>query len=195
MRTDKHAIATPNSVDGISEPLKILSSEAEGLCLHRNLAASIESSRENPESTPVCEVICTRNYLLAHRTFASMTQEARVFLWTWLDPGNKYEAAEMPDPATATGEQFLWHELLRAAREADGSFFIVNEFQRGEMDQVFISPDLVGAQCYACQRGGGRVLVDPVHKCRTPRHARSSLVRIQCQWAHERSADFIAAKV
>jgi hypothetical protein len=148
------------------------------------LAASIASS-------PVCEVVCTRDYFRVHRTFVSMTPEARAFLWNWLDPGYNYEPGETPDPATATGEQFLWHELLRAAQEADGSFFVVNEIQGGEVDEVFISPDLVGARCYACQRRG--VFVDPVHKCRKLRHARSSLVCIQCQWVHQISAGFIAA--
>src|SRR5438270_13067726 len=108
------------------------------------LAASLESLNEIPDTTAVCEVVRTRDYLLVDRTFVSMTPEARAFLWNWLNPGNKYEPGETPDPATATGEQFLWHELLRAAREAEGLFFIVNEIRGGEVEQVFISPDLVG---------------------------------------------------
>ena len=157
------------------------------------LAPNVESSIENSHSKPVCEVIRTHDRFLVSRTFASMNPQARAFLWNWLEFGNQYEPGEIPEQTTPTGAEFLWHELLRAAREADGSFFIVNEHQRGEVHQIFVSADLIGAQCYACQRMGERFAVELVHKCRSTRHARSNPVRFECQFERESTASSVAA--
>jgi len=64
--------------------------------LTQELATSIDSPTENPTSMPVCEVIRTRDHFLVHRTFVSMTPEARTFLWNWLDPRSKYKSGETP---------------------------------------------------------------------------------------------------
>jgi hypothetical protein len=120
------------------------------------LASSLDSSIGSSGSEPVCDVIRTRDHLLVYGTFTWMNREARAFLWNWLDFRNQYDPSEIPDRTTSTGVDFLWHELLRAARIADGSFFVVNEQQRGEVDQVFVSADVIAAKCYACQRTGGQ---------------------------------------
>jgi hypothetical protein len=65
------------------------------------------------------------------RDAGNMNDEAHAHLWASLGIEQEYEAADISS-AQNDREEFLWEELLEAARE-DGnllSFFIVNEARR-----------------------------------------------------------------
>jgi len=93
-----------------------------------------------------------RNY--AREAFGKMDEAAQKYLWSSLGINENYDAADLPpvhDPAVA---DFLWEELLEAARE-DGnllSFFVVNEANGSVSESLYVSPDWQSAEAFAKSR-------------------------------------------
>jgi len=96
--------------------------------------------------------IYDRNY--AREAFLNMDEDAEAYLWHSLRFSEAYDAAEVPPPGDPAGEDFLWGELLDAARE-DGnllSFFVVNEGNGTASEPVYVSPDWPSAEAFAKKR-------------------------------------------
>ena len=77
-----------------------------------------------------------------------MDQTARMHLWKSLEIDENYGPADVPQIHTQDGADFLWDELLEAARE-DGnvlSFFVVNESGSGFTKSLYIGPDWPSAE-------------------------------------------------
>jgi len=108
-------------------------------------------------SPPFCEISETRDRMRVHRAFEAMTPQARKFLWNWLEIDSRFESREIPEAATATGQEFLWFELLHAADRNGRPFYIVQENIEGETDQVFVSSDLASANNFARNRAEQRL--------------------------------------
>jgi hypothetical protein len=107
---------------------------------------------DSNSATGTYEIVKTRDRYLAHRTFMAMSREARNFLWNWLDVENRPDQDELPDRGTLTGNEFLWHELLRSVNGNGGHFFLVVERNPDEASQLFVSADWDGAQVFARSR-------------------------------------------
>jgi hypothetical protein len=106
---------------------------------------------------PGCEISETRDRMLVHRAFEAMTPQARKFLWNWLEIDSRFESQEVPEAATATGQEFLWYELLHTANVNGRPFYIVHESKEGETDQIFVSSDFVSANNFARNRAEQRL--------------------------------------
>ncbi len=92
-----------------------------------------------------------------HRAFEAMTPQARKFLWNWLEIDSRFELREIPEAATATGEEFFWCELLYTADLNGRPFYIVQESKEGESDQIFVSSDFASANNFARNRAEQRL--------------------------------------
>jgi hypothetical protein len=82
-----------------------------------------------------------------------MDEAAQKYLWSSLGINESYDAVDLPPRHDAAGEDFLWEELLDAARE-DGnllSFFVVNE-ENGISTNLYVSPDWPSAEAFAKDR-------------------------------------------
>lgn len=96
--------------------------------------------------------IYDRNY--AREAFLNMDEDAQAYLWRSLGIDESYDASELPRAGDSAGEDFLWEELLTAARE-DGnllSFFVVNVTKDTAVEPVYVSPDWPGAEAFAKTR-------------------------------------------
>ena len=75
-----------------------------------------------------------------------------------------YEPVDVPHIHTGDGEDFLWDELLEAARE-DGSllsFFVVNESRNGTVtESLYVAPDWPNAEEFAKTRLSRRAVNRP----------------------------------
>jgi hypothetical protein len=98
------------------------------------------------------EILETRDSFRVHRAFMSMRFEALLLLWEQLDLDNRPDRDEMPEITTATGKEFLLHELHRSAAQNGGLFFIVVERTSDGDFPVFVSSDRPSAQSYAQKR-------------------------------------------
>ena len=83
-----------------------------------------------------------------------MDEAAQKYLWNSLGINENYDAADVPSIDDPAGEDFLWEELMDAARE-DGnllSFFVVNEAKGSSSESLYISPDWPSAETFAKDR-------------------------------------------
>lgn len=90
----------------------------------------------------------------AREAFGSMDEAAQVYLWNSLGIDNDYDPSEIPARYEPDGEDFLWEELLDAARE-DGSllsFFVVKEATGSMSKSLYVSPDWPSAEAFAKNR-------------------------------------------
>jgi hypothetical protein len=100
------------------------------------------------------EVLKTYDSHFAREAFENMGDDAQELLWASLKIDDNYEPGDIPpvhDPGSA---DFLWEELLEAARE-DGnliSFFVVNEAKGNVSESLYVSPDWPSAEAFAKRR-------------------------------------------
>ena len=84
----------------------------------------------------------------AREAFGHMDDISQAYLWRSLGIDGSYDPAEVPSLRDPTGEDFLWQELLEAARE-DGnllSFFVVTETRGMRPQPLYVSPDWLSAE-------------------------------------------------
>jgi hypothetical protein len=97
------------------------------------------------------EVLKTYDRSYAREAFGNMNEAAQNHLWNSLGIDDTYDPADVPPVHDPNGEDFLWEELLEAARE-DGSqlsFFVVNEAIGGSSESLYVSPDWPSAEAFA----------------------------------------------
>jgi hypothetical protein len=85
------------------------------------------------------EVLKVYDRSYAREAFGNMDEAAQKYLWNSLGINENYDAADLPPIHDPAGEDFLWEELLDAARE-DGnllSFFVVNEAKGGTSQSLY----------------------------------------------------------
>jgi hypothetical protein len=100
------------------------------------------------------EVLKVYERSYAREAFGNMDEAARKFLWNALGINDTYDAADVPPIDSPAAEDFLWEELLDAARE-DGnllSFFVVNEAKGRISESLYVSPDWPSAEAFAKRR-------------------------------------------
>jgi len=100
------------------------------------------------------EVLKVYDRSYAREAFSNMDEYARKFLWGSLGINENHDAADVPSSDDPASEDFLWDELLDAARE-DGnllSFFVVNEQNGSISESVYVSPDWQSAETFAKNR-------------------------------------------
>jgi len=93
-----------------------------------------------------------RNY--AREAFGNMDRAAQTYLWSSLGISENYDSGDVPSIDDPDAEDFLWEELLEAARE-DGnllSFFVVNEANGSVSESLYVSPDWPSAEAFAKRR-------------------------------------------
>jgi hypothetical protein len=101
------------------------------------------------------EVLKTYDRSYAREVFKGIGDDARGALAAALELEKNYEPADIPDPNGSDYDEFLWDELLEAAREdvrTDPdlySFFVVSESTSAQPQDVYISPDWPSAEAYA----------------------------------------------
>lgn len=101
------------------------------------------------------EVLKTYDQSYAREVFKGISEEARQALAAALELEKNFEPADIPDPYGSDYDDFLWDELLEAAREdvRSGpnlySFFVVAETKAGKAADLYISPDWPSAEVYA----------------------------------------------
>jgi hypothetical protein len=100
------------------------------------------------------EVLKTYDQNYAREAFGGMDATAQAHLWSSLSVDENYEPTDIPTLGSLDSEDFLWEELLDAARE-DGSvlsFFVVNENAGNTSKCLYVSPDWPSAEAYAKSR-------------------------------------------
>ena len=100
------------------------------------------------------EVLKTYDRSYAREAFGTMDEAAQRYLWNSLGIDDNYDPAETPPRHEPDGEDFLWEELLEAARE-DGSllsFFVVKEATGSMSKSLYVSPDWPSAEAFAKNR-------------------------------------------
>jgi hypothetical protein len=100
------------------------------------------------------EVLKTYDRAYAREVFGNMDEAAQTYLWSSLGINETYDATEVPACQDPDREDFLWEELLEAARE-DGSllsFFVVNEATGSRSESLYVSPDWPSAEAFARSR-------------------------------------------
>jgi len=103
------------------------------------------------------EVLKTYDRTYAREVFGKMDAAAQTFLWNSLGISENYIATDLPAEDYAEREDFLWEELLEAARE-DGnllSFFVVIETEDSSSGSLYVSPDWPSAEAFAKRRISG----------------------------------------
>jgi len=101
------------------------------------------------------EVLKTYDKSYAREVFNGIDGEAREALADALELKKNYEPADIPDPEGIEYDDFLWDELLEAAREdvrSDPnlySFFVVAEAGETKSGDLYISPDWPSAEAFA----------------------------------------------
>lgn len=104
------------------------------------------------------EVLKTYDRSYAREVFNGIGEEAREALATALELGKNFEPADIPDPNGSDYDDFLWDELIEAAREDVRndpnlySFFVVSEGTSAQPQDVYISPDWPSAEAFAKSR-------------------------------------------
>jgi hypothetical protein len=100
------------------------------------------------------EVLKTYDRSYAREAFGDMDDAAQAFLWNTLGINEASDATDVPSREDAGSEDFLWEELLEAARE-DGnslSFFVVSEANGPRSRSLYVSPDWPSAEAFAKSR-------------------------------------------
>lgn len=100
------------------------------------------------------EVFKTYDQAYAREAFGNMNEAAQGHLWASLGIEEAYDPTDVPLANNPASEDFLWEELLEAARE-DGnrlSFFVVNEAKGGSAESLYVSPDWPSAEAFAKNR-------------------------------------------
>jgi hypothetical protein len=101
------------------------------------------------------EVLKTYDRSYAREVFNGIDSEAREALAAALELDKNYEPADIPNPEGNDYDDFLWDELLEAAREdvrSDPnlySFFVVAETVGDKAEDLYISPDWPSAEAFA----------------------------------------------
>lgn len=104
------------------------------------------------------EVLKTYDKSYARDVFNGIDGEAREALAAALELEKNYEPTDIPDPDGSDYEDFLWDELLEAAREDVRndpnlySFFVVSEARLAQSQDLYISPDWPSAETFAKKR-------------------------------------------
>ena len=104
------------------------------------------------------EVLKTYDRSYAREVFNGIDTEARKALAEALELGKSYEPADIPPPNESDYDDFLWDELLEAAREDVRndpnlySFFVVSEAKLAHSQDLYISPDWPSAEAFAKSR-------------------------------------------
>jgi hypothetical protein len=97
------------------------------------------------------EVLKTYDRTYAREAFGNMDAAAQSYLWSSLGIDETYAPTDVPARDGPDIEDFLWEELLDAARE-DGnllSFFVVCEAAGGNPKGLYVSPDWPSAEAFA----------------------------------------------
>jgi len=99
-------------------------------------------------------VLKTYDQNYAREAFGSMDAAAQAHLWSSLGVDENYEPTDIPTLGSLDSEDFLWEELLDAARESGSilSFFVVNENAGSNSQNLYVSPDWPSAEAYAKSR-------------------------------------------
>ena len=101
------------------------------------------------------QVLKTYDSSYAREVFDEMGDDAQTILWNSLDIEQTYDAANLPSPGDPDRVDFLWDELLDAAREDVRldpnlrSFFVVNEIRSVAPQSLYVSPDWPSAESFA----------------------------------------------
>ena len=101
------------------------------------------------------EVLKTYDRTYAREAFNGIDTEAREALAEALELQKNYEPADIPNTDGIDYDDFLWDELLEAAREDVRndpnlySFFVVSEAKLGHSKDLYVSPDWPSAEAYA----------------------------------------------
>lgn len=101
------------------------------------------------------QVLKTYDSAFAREVFDEMDDDAQTILWNSLDIEQTYEAADLPSPGDPGRADFLWDELLDAAREdvrlnpSLRSFFVVNEIRSATPQSLYVSSDWPSAETFA----------------------------------------------
>lgn len=104
------------------------------------------------------EVLKTYDRSYAREVFDGIDAEARDALAVALELEKNYEPADIPDHNGSEYDDFLWDELLEAAREDVRndpnlySFFVVSEGGSAQSQDLYISPDWPSAEAFAIKR-------------------------------------------
>jgi hypothetical protein len=104
------------------------------------------------------EVLKTYDRSYAREVFNGIGEEAREALAAALELERNFEPADIPDPNGSDYDDFLWDELIEAAREDVRndpnlySFFVVSEATSAQPQDVYISPDWPSAEAFAKAR-------------------------------------------
>jgi len=96
------------------------------------------------------EVVKTYDQMYAREAFDSMDESAQGQLWKSLSIEENFSPSDIPSIQSPESGEFLWEELLDAARE-DGniiSFFVVNETSRAASKSLYVSPDWPSAEAF-----------------------------------------------
>jgi hypothetical protein len=96
-------------------------------------------------------VLKTYDQQFAREAFESMDNAAQAQLWTALKVGESYDASDLPPVGALEAQEFLWEELVEAARE-DGqlkSFFVVRGQTEHGISSLYVSPDWPSAESFA----------------------------------------------
>jgi hypothetical protein len=99
-------------------------------------------------------VLKTYDRTYAREAFGNMDAAAQSYLWSSLGIDEAYDPTDVPARDGPDTEDFLWEELLDAARE-DGSvlsFFVVNEVVGSASKSLYVSPDWPSAEAFAKDR-------------------------------------------
>jgi hypothetical protein len=97
------------------------------------------------------QVLKTYDRTYAREVFGKMDETAQSFLWNSLGIDEAYDPTDLPSRTHPESEDFLWEELLDAARE-DGnllSFFVVNEAKGTFSESLYVAPDWPSAEAFA----------------------------------------------
>ena len=101
------------------------------------------------------EVLKTYDRSYAREVFKGIDGDAREALAAALELEKNYEAADIPAPDSSDYDEFLWDELLEAAREDVRkdpnlySFFVVSEARSARSQDLYVSPDWPSAEAFA----------------------------------------------
>ena len=103
------------------------------------------------------EVLKTYDRSYARDAFGKMDEGAQTYLWSSLGIDEAYDPTDIPPRHDPDSEDFLWEELLEAAREEGNvlSFFVVNEAKGGSLTSLYVSPDWPSAEAFARSRLAG----------------------------------------
>ena len=103
----------------------------------------------------VVEVLKTYDPGYAREVFDEMDDDAQNILWNSLDIEQTYDTTDLPSATDPDRADFLWDELLDAAREDVRldpnlrSFFVVNEIRSAKPQSLYVSADWPSAESFA----------------------------------------------